>query len=100
MLGLRTQEKNEFNNFFRIVQSEAQKQDCIFFFDTQEGIERLVGNCECSNISGWLVPNSEAKEFEKEFIKFSDNEDWNKFSAWVTWHEENDNISVNIELLN
>ena len=48
MLGLRTQESDKFLNFFRIVQNEAQKNGNTFFFDTQERLEKVIGNCECS----------------------------------------------------
>ena len=96
MLGLRTQESDKFLNFFRIVQNEAKKNGNTFFFDTQERLEKVIGNCECSELSGWLVPSLKAEAFQIEYEKFNDDklkEDY----VWVSWKIINDSISISFE---
>ena len=96
MLGLRTQENTKFVNFLKIVQGEARKNNNIFFFDTQESVESIIGDCECCELSGWLVPNEKADAFQKEYEKFNDDtlkEDY----VWVSWKHVNNSISISFE---
>ena len=99
MLGLRTQESTNFNNFFDIVQKEAQRKNCIFFFDTQESVEQTIGNCECMNMSGWLIPSTMANDFLKPFERFENLDKWERFEAWVSWTNKQNKISVTIDLI-
>lgn len=97
MEGLRTRESSEFNNFFALVQNEAEKKNCVFFFDTQESVEQTINNCECSNLSGWLIPKENVKEFSKPYKRFEKNLDkWEQFTAWVTWQEGTSGIEIEI----
>ena len=65
MLGLRTQESDKFIKFFKVVQSEAEKQGNIFFLDSEDGHDGVVNNIETCNMFGWLIPKEKASDFEK-----------------------------------
>lgn len=96
MLGLRTQENVKFVNFLKIIQNEAQKSNKTFFFDTQESVEKVIGDCECSELSGWLVPNEKTEAFQREYEKFDDDklkEDY----VWVSWKRIDNSISISFE---
>lgn len=100
MVGLRTQEDFRFNAFFELVQKEAEKSGCVFFLDNGEGHSEFASDMICTDCSGWLVPKERSEEFRKDFEKFNDQDNWDDFSAWVTWDKQDGNISVKIELLN
>ena len=102
MLGLRTQENESFERFINIVETEANKSNSVFFVDTQESVESLIGNkepVECAELSGWLIPNDKAEEFAKDFEGFKDLSEWEDFVAWVNWENKNGKISVKIKML-
>lgn len=96
MLGLRTQENVKFVNFLKIIQNEAHKSNNTFFFDTQESVESLIGDYECSELSGWLVPNEKAEAFQREYEKFNDDMLKGDY-VWVSWKHIDDSISVFFE---
>ena len=102
MLGLRTQENETFEKFVSLIEDDAKKNNCVFFVDTQESVETLVGEdnpIECMELSGWLIPNDKVEEFRADYESFKDLEKWDEYVAWVTWSETNGKIDVNIELL-
>lgn len=99
MLGLRTQESSNFENFLNLVQKEAQKKNCVFFVDTQESIEQTIGNCDCMNLSGWLIPKASINGFIKPYENFDNLDKWEQFEAWVSWKSDPNNISISIDYL-
>lgn len=99
MIGLRTQEDYRFVTFFKMIQKEAEKTNCIFFLDTGNGHSEFSDSIICSDCSGWLVPNDKSEEFRKEYENFKDNEGWEDFAAWVTWERKNDDVFIKIELI-
>lgn len=72
MVGLRTQESEKFEKFFSIVQTEARKKGCVFFGDAGQGKVFENEQIECEDLCGWLVPITDADEFQKLFEEDSD----------------------------
>lgn len=95
MLGLRTQEEQNFKDFFSFVQSAAGKLGCIFFLDTGEGNEKNINGIETMNLSGWLVPLEKAEEFEKIWKEEKENDDWVDFFKFAS--VVNDNMEIVFE---
>ena len=83
MKGLRSQESTQFNNFFEKVQNHAVEMDCVFFLDSCEGNDRVVDGMFLADLSGWLVPNEKAEEFEKIWKNFDEDDDWIEFFVFV-----------------
>lgn len=89
MKGLRTQESNNFIKFFVLVQNEAEKLGKVFFLDCEEGNDGNVCGVEVCNLSGWLLPDSKASDFEKVWEKCNEDDDWSDFFCFVRWKDEN-----------
>ena len=89
MQGLRTQESNEFNKFFELVQKAAKKLGKVFFLDCEDGNDGVVEGLEVCNLSGWLIPKDKANEFEKIWKREEEDDYWSDFICLVRWKEEN-----------
>ena len=85
MRGLRTQESSKFLRFFEIVQKAAEEQGEVFFLDTGEGRDFETELLEGEDLSGWLVPQNEADEFEAEWSKWAERQAWDRYSYWAEW---------------
>ena len=94
MLGLRTQETIKFEKFFSIVQAEAEKKGCVFFFDTGDGRDFENDTLEGEDLMGWLIPNDKASDFVKEYESCNVSDDWLDFYKWAVWDNSNDMISI------
>lgn len=88
MKGLRTQENNNFIDFFNIVQSEAAKIGKVFFLDCEEGHDGNVNGMEICNLSGWLIPSDKANEFETLWEKEMEDDEWSDFFVFAKWKYE------------
>lgn len=100
MFGLKTQESQKFNRFWRLIQDTARKSNCAFFGFAGEGRDFETTEMEGEDFSGWLVPLDDADAFEVLWTKPSstaiDIEDSfpkAKF-LFVIWKMNNDKISV------
>lgn len=80
--GLRTQENDKFLNFWKIVQSEAQKNNSVFFLDCGDGNEIITEDFNAEDLFGWLIPNSKVSEFEELFNKNDDNIIHDRFDSF------------------
>lgn len=102
MRGLKTKEGKKFENFFELVQTEARKQKCVFFLSADEGNIKDTEEMEISDLSGWLVPEAQANEFEKIWEKSSNSdelESWSeKFFVFAFWTEANDEIAIKFKM--
>ena len=74
MQGLRKQENQKFNKFFELVQREACKKGKVFFCDCGQGDVFENDTIECEDLCGWLIPQEKVNEFEKLFLKDSDDQ--------------------------
>lgn len=98
MIGLRTQEDDRFLTFFNKVQICAQKQDSIFFLDTSEGHDYSTSEMTCEDLSGWLIPKSISKQFQKGYLNFDDSDNWedqwDKYYRFAIWDFDNSSLRI------
>ena len=98
MRGLRTQESEKFNKFFALIQEEAEKRNSVFFADCGQGDVFEDENFECENLCGWMIPVSEANEFEPLFMKdLNSQHDFDGFYCTVDYTVKDGNIKITIE---
>ena len=83
MLGLRTQENNEFIKFFEIVQNEAEKLNKVFFLDFGQCDDIPFKGMQVDSLFGWLIPNEDVEKFNAEFIKEINLSKWDEYNSWV-----------------
>ncbi len=96
MRGLKTPESDKFCRFHELVESEAEKKGGVFFGFSGEGRAFVTPEMEGEDLSGWLVPNDKADEFEslwkREPVEKVDA--WSEFFVFVIWHLKGDKVSV------
>lgn len=98
MKGLRTQESDKFNRFFKLIQQEAEKTDCIFFADAGDGHELITDTLECEDMMGWLIPKSMAKEFEPMWKRYQvPHQSWTDFYTFAIWEKDGNTIKIKFE---
>jgi len=85
MRGLKTQEGKKFERFFGLIQQEAAKKKAVFFLECGEGHDFSTDHLEGEDLRGWLIPNTQADRFEKEWKAGSPGEEWADYIAWATW---------------
>lgn len=83
MLGLRTQENNEFIKFFKLVQDEAKKLNKVFFLDFGQCDDKLFSGMEVDSLFVWLIPNEKVEEFNSKFMKKTNLSKFDEYCAWV-----------------
>ena len=62
----------KFVAFFKIVQSAAASDGKVFFLWAGEGREIVTDTLEGEDLSGWLIENGDADEFESLWLQGSD----------------------------
>ena len=97
MLGLRTQENNEFIKFFEIVQNEAEKLNKVFFLDFGQCDDIPFNGMEVDSLFGWLIPNEDVEKFNAEFIKETNLSKWDEYSTCVIPNIIGDKLDVVFE---
>ena len=100
MRGLRTQESDKFCRFFQLIQDEASKQNAVFFAFAGEGRDINLPDMEGEDMSGWLIPQDKADEFEAAWTV--DNsmvtlKRWGTFFTWAVWEEHEGKVSISFE---
>lgn len=86
MRGLKTQEGNKFITFFKLVQKEAAKLHSVFFLECGEGNDFETEQMDGEDLRGWLIPEKQADQFEREWLKDEPGEEWEKNITWALWH--------------
>ncbi|RGX53779.1 hypothetical protein DWV16_16260 [Anaerotruncus sp. AF02-27] len=97
MRGLKTQEGKKFEHFWELVQTEAQKLDCVFFLDCGEGREIHRDSMDGEDLSGWLIPLSDADIFEsawKDADKIPLEDKWASRIRFAIWSEDAQGIHI------
>lgn len=62
-----------------------------FFFDTSDGNTFQIAGLRLMDLYGWIVPNSEAEDFEREWLDEVDLKDGDFGERWyrgIIWKEE------------
>lgn len=98
MRGLRKQENKKFENFFKLVQDEAAKNNSVFFLDCGQGYVFENDLFECEDMCGWLMPEAKADEFTPIFMTDSDNQhEFDDFYVYVGFKVNGDSIEIQID---
>ena len=87
--GLKTNEGQRFEKFFSIVQTAANKRNCIFFLEAGDGRDFTDADMDGEDLMGWLIPYEKADEFEQLWLKNESNEEWDEFFCFAVWEFEN-----------
>lgn len=89
MVGLRKREPRKFERYFKLVQDEAAKRNCIYYLDAGDGKDIITKTLWCSDLSGWLIPNTLPKEkiaeFEEAWKSSAVNDEWFDYFMFVTY---------------
>jgi hypothetical protein len=101
--GLRScaisKQNQKFINFWVFVQQQARAQGMVFFEDFEEGNPTMHEDMELVRLSGWLIPQELADEFEHELGDLTEPESDrfdNRF-VFVEWKLDNDKLSIVFE---
>lgn len=90
-------EDPDFFEFFGLVQKAASELGKVFFLWSPECNDGQVGNLQCEDLSGWLVPMTEADAFERLW-RVRDPRIWeeNLDALWsfARWSESTDSKVV------
>lgn len=98
MRGLKGPETPMFVKYFSMLQEKAAKYNCVFFGQCEEGHDGIFGDVDASSLSGWLIPEAEADEFEE--IWDINNNDFEALLKWedrfclADWRIKNDKIEI------
>ncbi len=97
MRELKTQESEKFIKFHQLIQNEAQKKGSVFFGFCGEGNDFETDEMEGEDLTGWLIPEEKADEFEKKWIvnsSLGNLEEWSDFFIWVEWKRIGEKIEI------
>ena len=91
-------EDEQLVNFFLLVQAKAKEQGKIFYIDCSEGNIELIGNALAMDLSGWLIDQSDAQEFESYWLEGSDYipDKFTKFECEEEWYLKDNTICINL----
>ena len=95
MPELKRQEE-KFERFWNLIQKQAEKENSKFFMDCGEGREIETDEISGEDISGWLIPMSQAAEFEKEWGKEDPKLDaWDDRLCIAEWSKVGAQVTIN-----
>ena len=97
IVGLRTQESQKFVNYFQLVQEFANRQGCVFFFDTGDGRDFEIDDFEGEDLMGWIVPQNLVDAFEKEWSNWNVLDDWSEYYCWAIWYKQESLLKIKFE---
>jgi hypothetical protein len=89
-----------FVRFFSIVQDAASQEGCVFFCWAGEGNEIETDEFEGENLSGWLVPEGLADEFEGQWAAGLGwaNDRFDRFVVFAVWSmDDSGTVSIRFE---
>lgn len=91
-------EDEQFVNFFLLVQAKANEQGKIFYIDCGEGNIALIDNMLAMDLSGWLIDQPDAQEFESFWLEGSAYipDKFTKFECEEEWYLEDNAICINL----
>lgn len=95
MTGLK-REGEKFERFWKLIQEQAEKENCKFFMECGEGRELVTDEISGEDIFGWLVPISQEVEFKKEWTKKVPVLDaWDNCLCIAEWTQIGNQIYIN-----
>lgn len=102
MRGLKWPENERFERFFSVIQQAAQEKHAVFFLFAGEGRTFTTSNMEGEDLSGWLIPDEKATEFEHQWQQnnsLAALQEWVDYFVWVVWSFESGTLLVQFESL-
>lgn len=96
-LGIRVKDDAEdemFVRFFEVVQRAAKAQGCVFFCDSGECHYLINDKFDGEDLCGWLVPISEADEFNKRFLAWEIGIESDDYMRIAEWYGDENNPSI------
>lgn len=98
MRGLRKQENEKFESFFKLVQDEAAKRSSVFFLDCGQGDIFENELLECEDMCGWLISEYMADEFMPLFMSDSDKQhNFDDFYVYIGFQIKGSGIEIEID---
>ncbi len=88
MLGLRTKEDPKFEKYMELVQKAAKKQGCAFYLECEDGNDASFDDMDVSELTGWLVPEDKALEFEAVWLLWKEDDTWIDYYRSVVWSQD------------
>lgn len=88
---------SKFENFLGLVQDAARKEGKAFFLDCGEGRSFCLGDLEGEDLSGWLIPLSDAEEFFLRFHAKEGVDQWLDCMVFARWNETEGGIGIQFE---
>ena len=70
------------------------EHNMLFFLDSGEGTDIVTKEFEGEDLSGWLIPIEKAEGFEKDFIEFNTDYEWEDFFTFANWYKDNGKIKI------
>ena len=96
-LGIRVEDDandKKFMRFFDVIQRAAKEQGCVFFSYSGESHELINDKFDGEDLSGWLIPISEAEEFNKHFLEWDVGEEYAHLMRMAEWYGDENNPSI------
>jgi len=90
MLGLRKLDEIKIENYFELVQLEANKKRKIFFEDCFEGNEQEFENITAVEIRGFLINEKDMELFMPEWEIDKVTDPWYECMCWAEWSLDSD----------
>ena len=100
MIGLRAQSDindTKFVEYFKIVQSFAEKEDSVFFLDCGEARDGTIGDIPVEDLGGWLIPKDKADVFNELFLSWKDDDImkmWDSRYCFAEWSDDKGNVRI------
>ena len=96
MKGLRSRESKNFLKWFTEIQVLAKQMGAVYFLDSGEGHDLITEAIDIGDLSGWLIPEELAPEFERLWVERKDVDNdlygkpWGDYYTFVEWTQDED----------
>lgn len=97
MKGLRKRETDKFERFFSNIQTEAEKENCVFYAEAGDGNDFVTWDMEGENMMGWLISMEKLSEFEPVWMASEVDDQWSDYFKWAVWSRTEEGICIRFE---
>ena len=97
MQGLKTQESNNFIQFFERVQDAANKINRVFFLECEDGNDSQIDGLDVCDLQGWLIPEDRVDEFEAVWKKDEVDDEWTDFFVFMNCEKGRNGLEIKFE---
>ncbi len=64
---------------------KLKNQGKVFFLECEDGHDASFEDMDVAELTGWLVPEDKASEFEAIWLAWKEDDDWIDFYRSVVW---------------